>query len=58
VACMKEGRGVYWLFGGETSGQKGHLEEVHANWRIITYLCRNIHNTVNLCLSTVNILEF
>jgi hypothetical protein len=35
---MKEGRGAYWLFGGETCGQKGHLEEVRANWRIIKQL--------------------
>jgi hypothetical protein len=33
---MVEGRGAYLLFGGETGGQKGHLEEVLANWRIIT----------------------
>jgi hypothetical protein len=34
---MKEGRGAYGLFGGETGGQKGHLEEVRTNWRLIIY---------------------
>jgi hypothetical protein len=36
AGCMNERRGAYWLFGGKSGGQKGHLEEVRANWRIIT----------------------